>query len=302
MIKPPLLTLGNTIGIVAPARKVQPEQVRTAINVFESWGLQVRLGRNLFSDKHPYLAGTDEERLQDLQAMMDDPSVHAIICARGGYGSTRIIDQLNFDCLKKSPKWIIGFSDITALQLKLLSQDVMSIHGTMPILFEKPDIATSLASLRSVLFDGEVRLEASPNLNNRSGSATGKMVGGNLSLICDAIGTSAEPDTNGSILILEEIDEYYYRLDRMITHLKRAGKLDKLSGLIVGHFSDLKESEQPFKESVEGIIRHATSAFTYPIAFGFPTGHQNPNFAWVQGSGAILEVGKTSYLTSMHLT
>ncbi len=262
----------------------------TAIKTFESWGLNVVLAKNLFSNDHSYLAGTDRQRLSDIQVLIDNSDVHAIICARGGYGSTRIVDQIDFSSLQKKPKYIIGFSDITAIHLKLYSLGIQSIHATMPILFPKEASIPSIASLQRILFGKPDIIQAPFNKYSINGSGSGDVIGGNLSLIVDSLGTSSEPDTTGKILVIEEIDEYRYKLDRMLTQLKRAGKLNALAGIIVGHMTDIKDSELSFGETVEEIILNHTSAYNYPVAFQFPTGHENPNLAWLHGGSGKLEV------------
>jgi muramoyltetrapeptide carboxypeptidase len=291
MIRPALLRKGDSICILAPARKVSKAEVEPAIAIFQSWGLEVMLSDNIYSKAHSYMAGSDNERLQDLQTAINDPSIKAIVSARGGYGSTRIIDQLDLSQLHASPKWIIGFSDITALHLKLLKSGMMSVHATMPILFPKKDSVQSVESLRRILFEGGFSIKAERTSRNRLGESSGISIGGNLSLIVDSLGTSSEPDTTDSILIIEEIDEYLYRIDRMMTHLKRAGKLERLRGLVVGHMTELKDSELPFGESVEDIIMNAVREYTFPVAFQLPSGHENPNMAWTCGEEAFLHVG-----------
>jgi muramoyltetrapeptide carboxypeptidase len=289
MKRPPSLRKGDRVGIVAPGRKVKPSDIENAVMILSAWGLEVKLATHLFSGMHSYLAGTDEQRLADLQGMLDDPSIKAIICARGGYGTTRILDRLDFQSFEKSPKWIAGFSDITALHLKLAVLGYESIHSTMPILFPKPDSRESVESLNRALFGTPGTLIASPGIN-RPGKATALVVGGNLSLIADALGTASEPDTDGKILIIEEIDEYRYRIDRMFTQLKRAGKLENLAGLVVGHFTDIKDTEVSFGETVEEIILHQVRDYSFPVGFGFPLGHENPNLAWIHGSTMQLSV------------
>jgi muramoyltetrapeptide carboxypeptidase len=296
MIKPALLKTGDRIAIVAPARKVQPADVEKAVEVFTSWGLEVAFGSSLHSNAHSYLAGSDKERLNDLQLVLDNAEIKAVISARGGYGTTRILDRLNINALQKNPKWIIGFSDITALHLKLFNTGVMSIHATMPALFSKADATKSIESLRKILFEQNFSFEALPCVDNRKGEASGRLIGGNLSLVVDSLGTSTEPDTTNAILMIEEIDEYRYRIDRMITQLKRAGKLASLSGLVVGHMTDIKESELPFGESVEKIILNAVEEYDYPVAFRFPFGHENPNIAWRHGEIAKLKVDQNGAL------
>lgn len=290
MVQPAALKKNDTVGIVAPGRKLETEAIRAAVAILESWGINVKLGKNLFSAKHSYLSGVDEERLEDLQTMLNDHTVNAIICARGGYGTTRILDQLDFSSFLKKPKWICGFSDITALHLKLQALGVQSIHGTMPVLFSKPESASSVESLRKVLFGDTVSVEASRHSKNIMGEAKGNLVGGNLSLIVDSLGTSTEIDTKNKILVIEEVDEYLYRVDRMMVQLKRAKKLQHLAGLAVGHLSEMKDTELPFGESIEEIILNHVREFGCPVSFNFPIGHVNPNLPWVLGKLAKLTV------------
>jgi len=290
MIQPPALQKNDIVGIVAPGRKLDADTVNASLSIIKSWGVNVRAGKNLFSSTHSYLSGLDAERLEDLQNMLDDRSVKAIICARGGYGTTRILDQLDFTSFLKKPKWICGFSDITALHLKLQALGVQSIHGTMPVLFSKPESVTSVESLRKALFSVADTLEASAHSKNKIGNAEGTLVGGNLSLLVDSLGTSSEVSTKNKILVIEEVDEFLYKVDRMLAQLKRAGKLEPLAGLIVGHMTDMKETELPFGEQVEGIILNQVKEFGYPVGFGFPVGHENPNLSWVQGGAGTLKV------------
>jgi len=292
MIQPALLKKNDTIGIIAPGRKLDTVTVQTSIRIIESWGFNVRTGKNIYSAAHSYLAGSDAERLDDLQNMLDDTSIGAIICARGGYGTTRILDQLDFHGFLKNPKWICGFSDITALHLKLQTLGVQSIHGTMPVLFSNPESALSVETLCSVLSGKSVTLEAASNSKNKLGKVEGELVGGNLSLIVDSLGTSTEIDTKGKILVIEEVDEYLYRIDRMLVQLKRAKKIQQLAGIAVGHMTDIKDTELSFGESVEAIILNHVQEFNYPVGFGFPVGHENPNIAWVEGSIGTLIVSK----------
>jgi len=291
MIKPNFLKSGDTVALVAPGRKIKRELVDHAAHIIKSWGLEVMLSANLFSDQHAYLAGTDEERITDFQSALDNTSVKAIICVRGGYGSTRILDNLDFSQLQINPKWIVGFSDVTAIHLKVFNTGVQSIHGTMPVLFSKQESELSVKSLRDVLFGEDCTLVAPIDSANRHGQCSGTVVGGNLSLLVDSLGTSNELDTRGKILIIEEIDEYYYKVDRMFTHLKRAGKLKQLAGLAIGHFTDITNSELGFGESVISIVNNAVKEYNFPVGFGFPTGHENPNLAWICGGHAFFDVG-----------
>ena len=291
MVRPKSLTPGNKVGIVAPGRKVSREDMEAAVKIFSDWGVNVELSPNLFANEHSYFAASDDSRLRDFQKMINDPEIAAIICARGGYGTTRILDKLNLQPLSLSPKWIVGFSDITALHLKLNMLRIESIHATMPILFSKEDSLPSIISLRETLFGNTSALIGGSNNNNKHGSATAEVIGGNLSLLADSISTSGDADYSEKILIVEEIDEYLYKIDRMFTHLMRAGKLSRLRGLVVGHFSDIKDTTPGFGETVEEIILDKVDKFGYPVAFGFPIGHENPNLAWTNGSTMTLTIG-----------
>jgi muramoyltetrapeptide carboxypeptidase len=293
MVNPPFLKRGDKIGIVAPGRKINTPDVEAACSIIKSWGIDVIVPTYLNSNAHPYLAGSDAERIHDLQQLLDDPEVKAIICARGGYGTTRILDNVDFSSLFDNPKWIAGFSDITALHLRLEKLGMHSIHSTMPVLFSRPESSASVDSLRTLLFGQKTDISAPLNDKNRYGHAKGRVIGGNLSLIADSIGTSNDPDTKGKILVLEEIDEYSYRIDRMIVHLKRSGKLDDLAGLIIGHMTDIREPDLPFGEIIEDLVLSKTLDRTYPVAFNFPIGHENPNLAWVHGSLMTLNVDPT---------
>lgn len=290
MTYPPRLQAGDSVAIVAPARKITPAQLEPALKTLESWGLRTILPKNIFSTNHSYLAGTDRERSEDFQTMLDDPKVKAIFSARGGYGSTRIIEDIIFSSLRKSPKWIIGFSDITAFHLRMTSIGIASIHATMPIFFGKPEASGSVTSIRSILFNGSCEIEWEAHELNRVGSCSAEVVGGNLSLIVDALNTPSEPDTRNKILVVEEVDEYFYKLDRMFTQLRRAGKLKDLAGLIIGHMTDIKNPELEFGETVHQIILHAVRDYKYPVVFSFPSGHHNPNIAWIHGAPASLNV------------
>lgn len=290
MVQPPFLRSGDTVSLVAPGRKLDEEAVIASGFILKSWGLNVVTGHNLLSTKHSYLSGSDEERLTDIQQALDDSSVQVIICARGGYGTTRILDQLDFTGFLKKPKWICGFSDVTALHLKLQSLNVQSIHSTMPVLFSTKDSVSSVESLRNLLFGNSSVITGEAASQNKLGDCSGELVGGNLSLLTDSLGTSSEVHTDNRILIIEEIDEYAYRLDRMLVQLKRAGKLKNLAGLVIGHMTDIKEGELPFGESVSQIILNHIREYAYPVAFNFPTGHENPNLAWIQGAKGQLSV------------
>jgi muramoyltetrapeptide carboxypeptidase len=300
---PKLLKAGDTIGVVAPGRKIKSEVLDEALAILKSWNVNVVLGKNINSDRHSYLSGTDAQRVADFQSMLDDPTIKCIISARGGYGSTRFVDLLDFKSLYKEPKWLVGFSDVTALHLKFFSEGIASVHGTMPVLFPKPETAPSIESIRKILFDGYCLIEGRSSDENRPGVAEGRVVGGNLSLVVESLGTKTEINTDDSILIIEEIDEYSYRLDRMMNQLLRADKLKNLQGLVIGHMTDIKDGDISFGESVVDIVRRTTEGTRYPIAFRFPSGHENPNYAWVHGGYGRFEVSdKKSQLSFERLT
>lgn len=294
MILPRRLQTGDKLAIVATARKINPGDLDLGIKVFQSWGLNVILGDHIYSDQHSYLAGTEEERLQDLQTMIDDASIAAIVAARGGYGTTQILDDVDLCPLQKAPKWIVGFSDITSLHLALFREGIASVHGAMPALFSKPEAQKSIESLGRLLMEGNCDLQATPSSFNRPGRVDGVVIGGNLSLIADSLGTESEPDTRGKILFIEEVDEYLYKIDRLLTQLKRAGKLRDLRALLVGHMSDLKDSELSYGRVYQEIVMNVVRQYDYPVAFNIPCGHEHPNFAFIHGGHATLEISDVS--------
>lgn len=288
--RPPFLKAGDKIGIVAPARKFTPDELAFALRQFTSWGLVPVTGKNLFGADHQY-SGTDAERAADLQTMLDDPEIKAIISARGGYGTMRIIDALDFTQFKKHPKWICGYSDITVLHSHINRQyGVETLHCTMPVSFEKD--AFSLESLRKALF-GEHRIIDIPTGNplNRAGFAQGELVGGNLSLLYAMQGSASDIDTKGKILFLEDLDEYLYHLDRMMLSLKRAGKLAHLNGLVIGGMTEMRDNTVPFGRTGEQIIFDAVHEYAYPLCFEMPAGHGTQNHALYLGRQAKLSVG-----------
>jgi len=287
MIAP--LRPGDQIAITATARKISHEEIELAIKTFESWGLQVAVGQTIGAS-YGYFAGDDALRLQELQQLLDDAAIKAIVCARGGYGTTRIIDQLDFSTFQQQPKWLVGFSDVTALHSHIHNLGQESIHGIMPLLFAQAGTQAAIDTLRRALFGKELTYEVAPHALNRNGTATGRLVGGNLSMLHNLTGTRSDTSTEGKLLFLEDLDEYLYHLDRMLVHLDRCGKLARLAGLVVGHMSDMKDTLVPFgKNAYEIILEHA-GKYNYPIAFGFPVGHQAQNLALICGRQARLEV------------
>ena len=288
MIFPRLLRNGDKIAIVAPAGKLQKNGLDEAIKELTAWGLKVILGEHVY-DTDNYFAGKDIARLTDLQQALDDPSTMAVLCARGGYGVTRILEKIDLEAIKKSPKWVIGFSDITALHLKLENQGIASIHGPMGTSFYRGSDQSAIHLLKTLLFEGVSRIVAN-EAGIKSGSVTAPIIGGNLSLIIDSLGTTEEIDTRNKILFVEEIGEKTYKIDRMFQQLLRAGKLDKLAGLVLGHFSEIDDGSQPFGESWREVISNITKPYSYPIGFGFGIGHEPENIPLVMGGQYLLKV------------
>lgn len=297
-LTPPFLRKGDVVAIVSPSWAIDEDKINNAVTFLEGWALKVNTGRNLLKRWGPY-AGTDEERISDLQAMTDDPGIKAIFCSRGGYGSLRIIERTDFSSLRKNPKWFVGFSDITVIHMWLNEiYGIVSIHGEMPLNYsdsEKTD--ETFSSLHSALFGGNTTI-CWKGRSYRFREMTGEVTGGNLSLIYSLIGTKAEPVTRGRILFIEEIGEYLYHLDRMIASLKLAGKLGRISGLIVGGLNRMEETKIPWGKTPEEIIMDAVSEFSFPVIFNFPAGHIPDNRAFYIGKKAkITSDGISAFLT-----
>lgn len=290
-ISPPILQKGDVVGIVAPARKVSREEIATAITMLESWGLKVVLGKNIFGEYNQF-SGTDSERAADFQSMIENHQIKAIICARGGYGSVRILSQIDLRYLQREPKWVVGYSDVTVFHGMLNSWYMMeSIHGIMPINFPadgKPNISTE--SLRNVLFGETPTYNAQAHPFNRYGSASGYLIGGNLSILYSICGSDADVITEGKILFIEDLDEYLYHIDRMMMNLKRNGKLRGLAGLIVGGMTDMNDNTIPYGKTALEIIREMVEGYNYPVCFDFPAGHQKENVALIMGRAVNLKV------------
>lgn len=278
---PPYLKKGDTIGIVAPAGYMPVEKMQACIETLDHWGYNVEMGQTTHSLSENYFSGTDEERLADLQYMLDSKKVKAILCARGGYGISRIIDQLSFKKFKKRPKWIIGFSDITVLHSHIYNQyKVASLHASMAAAFNDGEQDNPyIASIRTALEGKKIAYECAAGPFNQPGKAEGELIGGNLSLLSHLVGTPSDIRTKNKLLFLEDIGEYLYNIDRMLIHLKRAGKMDKLAGLIIGGFTENKDTERPFGRHVYEIIHEQVKDFPFPVCFGFPVSHGKENVA-----------------------
>ncbi len=293
MRTPPYLKDGDEVAIVSPSFSVDRHKIEDAVKVLESWGLRVRFGEHVFGSEGPF-AGTDKERLRDIQTMIDDPSVRALLFARGGYGAIKIIDKIDFSVLREDPKWLVGFSDITVFHLWLRKKlGVETIHGEMPVNYANNDkTPETMETLRDALFGGLRSINWQGNVV-RPAEIKGSIVGGNLSLVYSMTGTPGEINTKGKILFLEDVGEQYYHIDRMLTSLKLAGKLDKLAGLLVGAFNKMEETTMPWGKTIEDIVTSLTSEYDYPIYFNFPGGHVRDNRSFYMGRKARLLPGNT---------
>jgi len=294
-IIPPYLKPGDTIGIVCPAGYMPIEKAQTCIETLTDWGFKVVPGKTL-SNQYHYFSGTDEERCKDLQLLLDDENINAILCGRGGYGMGRIIDKLDFSKFKKHPKWIIGFSDITVLHCHLFSNfKIASLHAPMAAAFNDGEFKNQyIQSLHSAMLGKKADYKTEGNILNQPGKAKGILVGGNLSLLVNGIGTASDIKTKNKILFIEEVGEYIYSVDRMMYQLKRSGKLENLKGLIIGRFSDMKDTTAPFGQTVEEAIKDLVKDYHYPVCFGFPVSHDKENYALKIGVKYKLNVGKES--------
>ncbi len=288
---PPFLTKNSLIGITCPAGYVAPERVAYAAELLTEWGFQVKIG-NTVGMEHFYFSGNDEARLTDLQTMLDDERMDAILMGRGGYGVSRIIDRLDFTSFLKKPKWICGFSDITVLHSHLHAQYQMpTLHCAMGAAFT-PAAKDSepLKSILSALTGEQISYQTPPAAFNRKGIAEGILTGGNLAILAHLTGSVSEVNTDGKILFIEDIGEHLYNIDRMMMQLKRAGKLNHLKALVVGSFTDLQDTERPFGQAIDALIFDKVSEYNYPVCFNFPAGHQEENFALRLGMMHLLEV------------
>jgi muramoyltetrapeptide carboxypeptidase len=294
MAHPRFLKQGSTIGITCPAGYVSNDRVAYALKVLEHWGFAVKQGRTVGSE-HFYFSGTDEERLADLQDMLDDPKVDAILMGRGGYGVSRIIDKIDFTAFLKRPKWICGFSDITVLHNHLQANfQLPSLHSPMCGAF-KPETENEdhLKMLYAALTGESLYYHAPASPYNRMGTTEGILTGGNLAILAHLTGSSSDANTAEKILFIEDIGEHLYNADRLLLNLKRAGKLDNLKGLIVGSFTDMQDTERPFGQTIEEIIWDKVNEYDYPVCFNFPCGHQEINYTLTLGLEHKLIVTET---------
>jgi muramoyltetrapeptide carboxypeptidase len=293
MVTPQYLETGDTVGIVSTARKISETELQPALTLLSDWGLNFRLGRTIGVQQDQF-AGDDTLRASDLQAMLDNPEIKAIWCARGGYGTVRVIDALDFKSFSANPKWIIGYSDITVLHSHLNARGIETLHAQMPLDIEKRSDETA-KSIRNCLFGGPYRIDVE-NLSelSRNGQANGELVGGNLSVLYSICGTESALNTGGKILFLEDLDEYLYHIDRMLQNLKRNGVFDNLNGLIVGGMTDMTDNTIPFGKTAEEIVADVVSEYNFPVSFNFPAGHVHDNRAMIFGRKISLDVSRNN--------
>ena len=292
MIRPNYLKEGATVAIVSTARRISKKELIPAITILKKWGLKVVLGKSIEAEEHQF-AGNDKLRTSDFQAMLDHPGIDAVWCARGGYGTVRIIDQLDFSNFKKHPKWIIGYSDVTVLHSHIHQLGIETLHAQMPVSIEtKPEV--TINSIKATLFGEQYGIKIPSEKNNSTGKASGQLIGGNLSILYSLCGSPSALKTKGKILFIEDLDEYLYHIDRMLQNLKRNGTFDELEGLIVGGMTQLHDNEIPFGKSAEEIILSICLDYNFPIAFNFPAGHVEDNRALIMGREVSLEIDKTN--------
>ncbi|RZJ73228.1 LD-carboxypeptidase [Flavobacterium sp.] len=287
-IAPPALKKGDTIALIATARKVDAINLQPAIDLFKSWGLNVVLGKSIGKSENQ-LAGPDWQRATDLQEMLDNPSIKAIVGAKGGYGTVRIIDRVNFDNFKKKPKWIVGFSDMTVLHSHMNALGFQTIHGLVGVSAKNATDAAK-ESLKKALFGQKPEYEISAHPYNKKGKAKGELVGGNLSVLYSILGSKSEADVKGKILFIEDLDEYLYHIDRMLFNLKRSGYFDNVKAVIIGGMTEMNDNDIPWGKDAFQIAQDIFKDYDFPVIYNFPAGHIRDNRALIIGGTVSIDV------------
>ncbi|RXP64623.1 LD-carboxypeptidase [Lutibacter sp. HS1-25] len=288
MIQPNYLQPKDTVAIVSTARKITLKEIQPAISLLESWGLKVIIGDTIGLEDNQF-AGTDAQRAADFQQMLDNPTIKAIWCARGGYGTVRIVESLDFTQFKKQPKWVIGYSDITVLHNQIHSFGIETLHALMPIDISK-STEKAIKSLKKCLFSNAISYEIPTSEINRKGNTRGEFIGGNLSILYSLLGSDSSLKTVGKILFIEDLDEYLYHIDRMMMNLKRNGYFDNLKGLVVGSMTDMHDNTVPFGKNAYQIISDIVAEYNFPVAFNFPAGHIKDNRGLILGRHVNFDV------------
>lgn len=296
LITPPALKKGDKIAVLSSARWYSEDLLQERLGVLRNMGLEPVVAPNVSTRWHQF-AGNDQERTADLQWALDSAEIKGIICARGGYGTIRIIDRLDFTGFKQNPKWIAGYSDVTVLHSHIHQTcGIETLHSTMLVNMLENTVP-ALDSLRDALFGENLTHTVATHPFNRKGQCSGQVVGGNLSIIYALMGSESQMDTGGKILFLEDLDEYLYHIDRMLYNLKRGGMLDNLAGLVLGGLTDMHDHDTPFGFSAEEIIHEIVKEYDFPVAFGFPCGHIDDNRTLILGREATLVVGEQTSLS-----
>lgn len=293
MQAPRYLQAGDKVGIISTARKISEAEVQPAVEKLQSWGLEVVKGKFLHEADNQF-AGTIDQRTYDLQKMLNDRDIRAILCARGGYGTVQIIDKIDWAAFRRFPKWVVGYSDVTVLHSHIhRNYGVETIHATMPINFPKNGKNNmAISSLESLLFNGKNVYEFFSHIFNKKGVVQAPVVGGNLSILYSLIGSNSDLNTDNSILFIEDIDEYLYHIDRMMNNLERNNKLKYIKALIVGGMTDMNDNSIPYGKTAEEIIHNFASKYNFPVCFNFPAGHINDNRAIILGRSSVLEINE----------
>lgn len=290
MIKPEYLQKGDTVGILATARKIELSSLQPAIKLLEKWGLKVVIGKTIGKEQHQ-LAGADWQRATDFQEMLDDPSIKAIWAAKGGYGTVRIIDRINFANFRKKPKWIMGFSDVTVLHSHINNMNIETLHSIMALSTATATPA-AIESFRKALFGEQISYKIPSHAFNRKGKASGELVGGNLSVLYSIVGSESEVDFKGKILFIEDLDEYLYHIDRMMMNLKRNNYFKEVKAVIIGGMTSMNDNDIPWGSNSEEIIRDILKDYTFPVIYNFPAGHIKDNRTLVLGRNITIDANE----------